>query len=209
MSTREKGSRPESQLQIDLNDGTYAELSKSAGRIGKLLSSPTVQANPDVAGSLDDFLGAVYALVLARQGDFADRPSRPIEIAAVVKRAEQIAAGEVRTHGKWMAGFHFNSALFRTAAVYHRILKIVVGAEGYVPKLRPQAQELYRTWKHNDWTSHRLDMVYGQVNDLKHTPRGVHDQRTVAYQDCVAAVGELLDLMEAWVTASVPPAPAH
>ena len=209
MSTGENSSRPESLLQIDLNDTIYAALSRSAGRIGKLLSLPTVQANADLAGSLDDFLGAVYALILAKHGGFTDRLSRPIEIAAVEKRAEQIAAGKVRTDGNWMAGFHFNSALFRTAAVYHRVLKIVVGRVAYVHALRGEARELYRQWNHNDWTSDKLDMVHSQVNDLKHTPRGIHDQRTVAYRDAVTAVGELLDLIEAWVTASAPPTPTR
>src|SRR5229473_835518 len=37
------------------------EGSRYAGRIGKLLTVPAVRAHPDLAGSLDDFLGAVYA----------------------------------------------------------------------------------------------------------------------------------------------------
>lgn len=209
MSTGENSGRPESSLQIDLNDTTYAALSRSADRIGKLLSLPTFQKNADLAGSLDDFLGAVYALILAKKGGFTDRLTRPIEVAAVEKRAGQIAAGKVRTDGKWMAGFHFNSALFRTAAVYHRILKIVVGRVAKVPALRGDARELYRKWNHRDWRSDKLDMVHNQVNDLKHTPRGIHDKRTVAYQDAVTAVGELLDLMEAWVTAGAPLTPTR
>lgn len=70
-------------LCLDLGDPTEAALSKFAGRIGKLLTAPTVRANPDLAGSLDDFLGAVYALIQAKRHDFTDRASRPIEIAAV------------------------------------------------------------------------------------------------------------------------------
>jgi hypothetical protein len=209
VSTGENSSRPESLLRIDVNDTTYAALSRSADGIGKLLSVPTVQANADLAGSLDDFLGAVYALILAKQSGFTDRLSRPIEIAVVEKRARQIAAGKVRTDGKWMAGFHFNSALFRMAAVYHRLPKVVVGKVGHVHALRSDAQQLYYRWKQSSWTSDKLDMVHSQVNDLKHTPRGIHDQRTVTYQDAVAAVGELLDLVEAWVTASIPSVPTR
>lgn len=187
-------------------DPTYAALSGYAGRIAALLSVPTLQENPDVAGSLDDFLGAVYALIFAKQGNFTDRLSRSIDITAVKFRAAQVAAGEVRTDGLWMAGFHFNSAMFRMASTYHRVLKIVVGRVGRsrkddVPTLRTEAQGLYRHWKQCDWTGVKLDMVHSQVNDLKHTPRGVHDQRTVTYGDAIAAVGELLDLMEAWTAA--------
>lgn len=101
-----------------------------------------------------------------------------------------------------MAGFHFNSALFRTAAVYHRILTIVTAQDAYVPVLRTAAQALYP-----GWTSINLDLVHSQVNDLKHTPRGVHDVRTVTYAGAVNAAGELLDLIEAWRAANAPPTP--
>lgn len=180
-------------LSLNLDDPTEAELSKFADRIGNLLTAPSVRSNPDLAGSLDDFLGAVYALIQAKRHDFTDRAARPIEIGAVEKRALQIAAGRVRTDGKWVAGFYFNDALFRTAAVYHRILKIVVGKSAYAPTLRIDAQRLYPSW-----TSDELALVHSQVNDLKHTPRGIHDRRTVTYAVALAAVSELLDLIEAW-----------
>lgn len=186
-----------SVLSLDLTDPTHAALSNYAGRIGKLLTAPAVQANPDLAGSLDDFLGAVYALIQAKEHGFADRTG-PIEIAAVQKRAQKIAVGQVRTDGKWIAGFYFNNALFRTAAIYHRVLKIVVGEKAYVPVLVIKAQALYP-----QWTNSKLDTVHDQVNDLKHTPRGVYDQRTITYDDAVAAVGELLVLIEAWAPANI------
>lgn len=188
-------------LQIDLTDPEYEALARFAHRIAKLLSGPTVQADANLTGSLDDLLGAVYALILAKRGDFADRTDRPIEIAAVRKRAGQIEKGEVRIDGKWMAGFHFNSALFRAAAVYHRILKIAVGrpaTEDNVPKLREEATKLYHGWKKATWSNRHIHALHVQVNALKHTPRGVHDKRTVRYKDAVAGVSELLDLIEAW-----------
>jgi hypothetical protein len=113
-------------LSLNPEDPTEAALSQCADRIGKLLAAPAIRSNPDLEGSLDDFLGAIYALIQAKRHDFTDRVARPIEISAVEKRASQIAAGKVRTEGKWVAGFYFNNALFRTAAVYHRILKIVI-----------------------------------------------------------------------------------
>ncbi len=183
-------------LGLDPSDPVHAALMGYAGRIAKLLTAPAVRTNPDAAGSLDDFLGAVYALIQAKQHSFSNRTG-PIDITAVEKRAVQIAAGRVRTDGKWIAGFYFNNALFRTAAVYHRFLKVITATNGYVPALRPIAQTLYPAW-----TSTSLDMVHSQVNDLKHTPRGVHDQRSVTYADAVNAVDELLALIEAWTAAS-------
>jgi hypothetical protein len=106
-----------------------------------------------------------------------------------------------------MAGFHFNSALFRIAAVYHRTLKITVGrptTRDDVPTLRTQVENLHRQWKQAEWSSGHVHLVHSQVNDLKHTPRGVHDRRKVTYQDALAAIGELLDLIEAWTGSRVP-----
>jgi hypothetical protein len=190
-------------LDLDTDDPTYKALFGYGGRIGKLLKEPSILANPDLAGSLDDFLGAVYALIQAKHHKFADRAGRPIDIKPVAQRAVRISKGIVRTDGEWIAGFYFNNALFRTAAVYHRILKIVVGKQkAYVPELLRDGRKRYP-----HWTSAKLDEVHNQVNDLKHTPRGVHDKRTVTYEDAVAAIGELLDLIEAWTAANAPTTP--
>jgi len=195
----------EEVFQIDLTDGTYCRLAKYAGRIGSLLESEQAKSNHALLGSLDDFLGVVYALIFAEKYAFKDRSSSPIEVPVVIKRAEHLAGGMVRTDGAWMAGFHLNSALFRMSAVYHRFLKIVVGKEtGYVPALSPRAKKLYRKWKNEEWANSNIEGVYLQVNDLKHSPAGTHDGRRkeAGYENAVAAVSELLDLVEAWAASS-------
>jgi len=194
-------------VKQDLSSPIYATLARFAAQIAKLLNAPSVQADPNLAGTLDDFLGAVYALFFAKRGDFTDRTARSIDVTAVQKRAAQMASGELRPDGKWMAGFHFNSALFRIAAVYHRTLKITVGrptTRDDVPTLRTHVENLHRQWKQAEWSSGHVHLVHSQVNDLKHTPRGVHDRRKVTYQDALAAIGELLDLIEAWTGSRVP-----
>lgn len=104
-------------MKQDLSSPIYATLARCAARIDKLLNAPTVQADPNLAGTLDDFLGAVCALFFAKRGDFTDRTTQSIDITAVQNRAMQMADGEPRPDGKWMAGLHFNSALFRIPAV--------------------------------------------------------------------------------------------
>ncbi len=188
-------------LQFDLTDKSYQALAKFSDRLASLLSNATVQADPNAVGSLDDLLGAVYSLILARHHHFVDRTDRPIEIDVVRKRAEQVKRGDVRIDGKWIAGWHFNSALFRAAAVYHRLLKVAVEkpeTQEYVPKLRPKVEALYRQWKKADWSSERIHAVHTQVNTLKHSPPGVHDVRTATFEDAVAGIDELLNLVEAW-----------
>jgi hypothetical protein len=188
-------------VEINLRDQDFTNLAGAAGRISILLKLPKVTPDKAAVGCLDDFLGGVYALIFARLGGYTDRLAVPIEPDKVAIRAEQIAKGKVRTDGKWMAGFHFNSALFRIAAAYHRGLKVVLGdpkSREFAPALQPKAAALYRTWRSSDWQSRSNEAVYREVNDLKHTPQGVYEGRTVQFKEAVEAVEELLDLIETW-----------
>ena len=191
---------------LDLTEPTEARLADCARRIGQLLAAPAVMANPDVESSLDDFLGAVFALIRARQKKFRDRPDRPIAIKPVAQRAARIAAGHIKTDGFWIAGFYFNNALFRTAAVYHRFLKVAVpaprGGRDDVPTLQVAALDRYA-----GWNSIRLHKVHSQVNEIKHQPQGVYHGRLVTYDDALTAACDLLDFIEAWAAATAPPAP--
>src|SRR5260370_3232476 len=123
---------PETNIQIGLNlenaeDEKFASYGK---RLLKLLRSPQAQNSHYFIATLDDFLGAVYALVFSQSNVHPfNRLSGPIEIHTVIKRAEDVANGTLRISGNWMAGFHFNGALFRIAASYHRGLKVVLKQE--------------------------------------------------------------------------------
>ena len=113
-------------LELDLARSENKDLAEYGSRIVALLQSPKTRQNHFLLATLDDFLGVLYALIFAKCNNrpFTDR-SGQIEVQTVVKRAEHVANGRVRTSGRWLAGFHFNSALFRIAATYHRGLKIV------------------------------------------------------------------------------------
>lgn len=178
-------------LRIDLSDQYYATLASLARRVGVLLADPTMQADANIVGSLDDLLGGIYSLILARHHLFKDRPDQIIELTAVQTRAEQVQNGDVRVDGKWIAGWHFNSALFRIAAVYHRLLKLISGdptTREFVPSLRPKAEELYRERRGADWSYKNADSIHAEVNTLKHTPQGVYDRRNATFHEAVAGV---------------------
>src|SRR5678815_1814452 len=124
MSTSDPVSAGTRFVEVDLRDSAYRRVSKFANRIEKLLAArPT---DPHLRDTLDLFLGVLYALALAKMEGFVDRTKSSTQATAITRRAAVVAAGRIRLDGKWMAGFHFNSALFRIAAVYHRLLKIVV-----------------------------------------------------------------------------------
>lgn len=192
-------------LQIDLSDGTYQVLAAFAAKVAELLNNPTIQSNQNAVGVLDDLLGSIYSLILARHYNFDDRTDKPIEIGVVQTRASQIQRGDVRIDGKWIAGWHFNSALFRIAAVYHRLLKMSAGqpqTRDSAWTLLPRVEALYQEWRKDKWTSDHVQAIHDEVNVLKHTPRGVHSARTVTFGDALASIGELVDLLGAWSSAS-------
>jgi hypothetical protein len=190
-------------IQLPLNDRTYKRLAGFASRLARLLDHKKASSNPHVLSILDDLLGGIYALALARYCDFEDRTMQSIQVSAVKKRAQRATAGVIRLDGKWTAGFHFNSALFRVDALYHRALLVAVGrpssiSKEYVPALRPEAKRLFLKWKDIEWTHGHLDAIHQEVIDLKHVPKGKYFQRKVKYAHAVSGVDELLTLLEAW-----------
>jgi hypothetical protein len=188
-------------LQFTLTDELYETVTGFGGRIAELLNNPEIIKDINAVGLLDDLLGAVYSLIHAKHHDFQDRTDKPIEIKVVQNRASQIQNGDVRIDGKWIAGWHFNSALFRIAAVYHRLLKLTDGNlanREYVPTLLPKVKTRYKELKGVDWSSVRTHSIHEEVNTLKHTPQGVHSARKATFEDALISISELLDLFETW-----------
>lgn len=196
---RDDATAPE-YAEVDRKDPIQKALSGYGSRVATLLSQEKVLKCPQMIAALDDFLGALFALLFAKQGHFVDRTKQPIEVGAIIRRTEQLTTGRINRAGPWMAGFHFNSAMFRIAATYHRVLKVVTGdpeTGDRVATLRPTAEELYLKWTKRAWSRVDLDKVLGQVNKLKHS-QGVFYRRTVKYSEALNSVNELLGLVEAW-----------
>lgn len=106
----------------------------------------------------------------------------------------------MRLDGVWMAGFHFNSALYRIAAVYHRALKLAASDKAQKQK-RPMVNYLLPdvTRRFPSWTHQRLTAVHNEVNLLKHERAGIYATRRVSFDEAVGATQELLDLLETWL----------
>ena len=186
--------------EIDLNERTYRRLARYANRIDKLLAARPKDHH--LRDTLDLFLGAIYALILAKMGGFVDRTKGSTHVPAIKKRAAEVAAGKIRLDGTWMAGFHFNSALFRIASVYHRFLKIVLDRPrtgDTVDVLRPLADKRFREWSQTQWSRTQLDWVHGEVTRLKHKADATLIQRRVKFEHAVDSVEEMLKLVEGYV----------
>ncbi len=176
--------------RINLWDPRLKDLSDLAGRIAKAVERFRAKPKDPVVGALDDLLGAVYALVSAVEKDFKGKPG-PSDFGAVVTRAQQLADGEVRKDGNWMAGFHFNSALFRISAVFDRLPKSFGG--------HALARSRYQKKKGKAWDDASAHAVRLEVNRLKHKASGVFGKRRKAFDEAKLAVEQLLDLAEALI----------
>jgi len=183
------------------NDPEFVKLIALAARIAQLLGSKPPIKTP-LQACLDDLLGAVYSLMYAKHYKFIGRPQAlgQKDIGNVLIRARKMATSKLRTEGRWTAGSYFNNALFRTAAVYHRALKILTENEQskkWVWELEPEAMSRYKAARNAPWTNKNVSKVHDEVNDLKHTSSGIIDGRDVEFETAITAVGEILELIEA------------
>lgn len=192
---------PESIARILPTDPSYAKLTTLAGRLQTLLNKPKRKTHPQAQATLDFFLGALYGLSLAVLHGFEHRPKgKAPDFEPLLKRTALLAKGEVRLDGKWMAGFHFNSALLRLAAVYQRTLKVVTkntDSDKDVGTLLSELREKHKGWAGN-WTNTHIRKVHKEVNDLKHASKGKIDGRDVNLGRALGAIEELLTIWESW-----------
>ena len=179
-------------LEIDRTEPDYGRLVGFAARLENLLARPKVQADDNLPDALDDFLGAVYALVLAKSLGFTDRPTgKQTERDKVQVRAQHVSTGRIRLDGKWMAGFHFNSAILRLSAVYHRALRVITADHGrnqWVAKLLPKLAYA--------WSNVNIGKVHIEATKLKHDGGGLGKGRDAKFGQALDAVDELLNLIE-------------
>jgi hypothetical protein len=170
-------------------------------RIADLLQKQSIKNSLSMLACLDDTLGCVYSLYFAISKQYDDRMNAlpTSELTHVLTRAEDMSSGRVRSEGKWAAGFFFNNSLFRLAAVYHRVLKVVTNNENsrlHVPELIPKANQVIKTATGSDWAHSDLEDIHSQVNGLKHTAPGTYLGRTVLFTGAIKAIDQLLVLIE-------------
>jgi hypothetical protein len=174
--------------KMDLADVRLSELAGLADRIVKLLEKPQTKANQALVAVLDDLLGAIYALISAREGGFKGK-SRSSEFKPILERAKEVANGDVKTDGNWMAGFHFNSAIFRISAVFDRLPKAVACCH-------LSAKSAYLKKNGGQWKNTDAHAIREEVNRLKHTPKGLFTGRLKDFAVGLSAVKQLLELAE-------------
>jgi hypothetical protein len=151
-----------------------------------LMALPDHDAVTDI---LDYVVGALYGLSRAVEAGFVDRSAgwhstyRP----HLPQYVERILENE-RLNEKWLAGFHFNSAIQRIAACFDRIPKLLGSTDKYAHKRMADVS----AQKNIAW-----EKVYDEVNALKHDIKGRASGRKVKLEEAIDAFTELVQLLKA------------
>jgi hypothetical protein len=183
---------------LDITDSKQERLAGFATRIVRLLENPEVQKNDPLIAVIDDLLGAVYALIAARQENFKGKLGKSA-FEPILDRAKLIAARKPRNSGNWMAGFHFNSAMFRISAAFDRLPKSPGGCAHGEACCEHGAAARYRKAKGKAWRNQQLHDIRKEVNAIKHEAIGIYEGRQATFNNALAAVNQILDLAEALV----------
>lgn len=130
----------------------------------------------------------MYALISATEEGFKGKTGDS-EFKVALDRADDAANGEVWSDGNWMAGFHFNSALYRISAVFDRLPKAVSA-----PHLT--AADEYRQKTQRTWANTNAHAIREEVIILKHAAGGTWEGRLAGRETALSAVAELLELAE-------------
>lgn len=180
--------------KIDLADPTFKELARSANRMVPLLAAAHKKGDKDMVAVFDDMLGVVYALIDAHKLGFKGK-ARESDYAAIEKRSKQLSVGEVRRVGTWMAGFHFNSGMFRLSAVFARLV-IRLGGKPKEQDARAEAEKAFLKKKGVAWVNKEANDIRREVNSLKHEVGGVFKGRAQDLGTALTALDQLLTLVE-------------
>jgi hypothetical protein len=173
---------------IDTKDPTLRTLVDFGARIVKLLEAAHAASSDDLIGALDDLLGAVYALIFAREEGFKGKAGAS-EFSVALDRAKDVVNGQIFADGNWMAGFHFNSAMFRISAVFDRLPKAVACC--HLTATKTYQHKTRQPWKKKD-----AHAIREQVNVLKHSAGGLYKGRRANLKIALSAVEELIELAE-------------
>jgi hypothetical protein len=172
--------------RIDLSDRTLADLAGCANQVLALLQRN--QNNKDLLAVLDDLLGAIYELISSVELGFKGKSGQS-NLKHSIDRAQELANGEVRIDGNWMAGFHFNSAMFRISALFDRLPKALACC--HATASAAYHQKTGKAWDKND-----AHAIRKQVNTMKHETGGSFGgrKRDADLPAAMSAVKQLLEL---------------
>ena len=153
----------------------------------KILSELIVLFPPEHLGDLLDLtVGALVSLGHAGQLGYRERVGKTLSAKYYDKLSQLagvIAEGELPDDRPWLAGYYFNSALFRLGAAREITSKLLTSLDKR------------KTTKGSNTTPAELDRVYDEYCSLKHDLRSLRMGRRVTFEQAVQSLDELVRVL--------------
>jgi len=161
-----------------------AEVAKLATSVAELM-----REKEGLFPILDIVAGAMLCLLEAAD-NFRDRPGawKPNYRENVQQYTADMSRGKKPDKKLWLAGWHFNSALVRIAAAYHRSLKAATGRKDGNRKELLKLLPWFTAYEN-------LGKVYDEVNSVKHDVSAGVEGREVTFEVALAATRELVEFL--------------
>jgi hypothetical protein len=153
----------------------------------KTLAELIVLFPPEHLGDLLDLtVGALVSLGRAGQLGYKERIGKALS-AKYYDKLNQLASGMAKgvlpDDRAWLAGYYFNSGLFRLGAAREITSKLLTSLDKK------------KATKRLNIASAKLDVVYEEYRSLKHDLRSIRIGRRVTYEQAVESLCELVRVL--------------
>lgn len=159
-------------------------LTEASGTLSDLIA----QFPPEHLGDvLDLTAGALVSLIRAKQLGYKERVNKALSAkyyAALSRLVRSMGAGTQPHGGPWLAGYYFNSSLFRLGAAREITSKLLT------------ALDKGKATKGLNIAGGKVDLVYEEYRSLKHDLRSIRMGRRVTYEQAVEGLCELVRVLE-------------
>ncbi len=159
-------------------------MDRRLAQASKTLSELIVLFPPEHLGDLLDLtVGALVSLVRAGQLGYKERIGKALSAKYYEKLnrlASGMAKGVLPDDRPWLAGYYFNSALFRLGAAREMTSKLLTSLDKR------------KATKGSIVTPAGLDRVYDEYCSLKHDLRSLRMGRRVTFEQAMESLSELV-----------------
>ena len=176
------------------HDEAFRRIQGIAARFSEAQAS-----DPENIAVLGCLLGALHSLARCALLKYNDKPEEDSAVYSAQLSADLagIGQGTLPIDGQWLAGFYFNSSIYRLAAVFHVTLTRLVGVEASPL----DGEKLVACWRvlegsgRATWNFDLLRNLVLEASRLKEDTLLATDGRVIRLSDAVIAAEQAASLV--------------
>jgi hypothetical protein len=170
------------------------KVSSKVKAITKKVASLEDNSDKVIMGLKGLLTGIAYSIIKSEEYGYSHE-IRPSHSKKVSEAAIDICSGKTPEDRKWIAGYYFNDAIYRIAAVYDVSLRILT--DGKERNNEVLAKAAVKTGVLKDRDIDKLKPIYKDVNKLKHDlEKALPYQKTKSIVPVIKAYEQLCELVE-------------